>query len=186
MAADEDDVPADALVKEAAWDPWLGLGLAGAAVALLLFGTLLGAHGLFPSIVSQHDAEAGGALIIEWSDRLTGVLRIPVLLTMWFGAAIAAFAVLAWYWHQPIGSWRGLAARTIGLVGGARLVAFFDIPWPAVGFPVEAVAAAVIFVGGAMAFIGLPWRRAAQWLGVTVVAFLALFVFAQLVVFATS
>ena len=190
VVEDESEDPPEPVIRPVATDPWLGLVLLGAAGIALVVGVLTGAEGLFQ--LDPPDPVGAGPdgprepmpATASWPQRLTELVRLPVQVGVWIGAAFGALALAAWVWRRPLGSAKAAVARVAGMVAVARLGAFIDLSWRTAEYFVEALIGGAVFFGLSLLMLRLPPRDAGLFVLMTAGGFLVLYRRAALVVFA--
>jgi hypothetical protein len=177
---DEDDAPP--LVAPRDTDRWLPWAIAGAVAIALVVGSLAGTRALFPGVAAPGDGAVPAA--IPWGLRLEALLRIPIGLVLWTVCGFVGLGALSWLEDRPMGSASAAALRMLAITAVARLVTLLDLPWRAGEAIAEAILAASMFILMAIVMLRMPPRLAAILLGLTTLAFVVVYAFAWLVVWA--
>ena len=163
-------------------DPWLPLGLAGAAVIVLAVGYLAGYTGLF-DMLALGEGELP-ATTVPWKIRLLGLLQLPILLAIGTACGIATVAVGAWIFGNRLGDAPLATARVLGIVALARLASFIDVTNHAWEGMLEAVAQAAAFFILCLPFLRVRPRDAGTLTGLMVLAVILLYTLSRLVTWA--
>jgi hypothetical protein len=169
--------PVTPLSRPGAGGVWAPAILAAVGGGVVIVAILSAAQGIFPAPTGD---AAPAETVIPWSRRLETLARYPVLLGLWTACGLAGLGAIAWLRARPLGDLRLAAVRVLAATAVASTAACIALPWPIVEFPLEAVAASLAFGVVTAIFFRLGWRDAGMAVGVTIAAFVMLYLLSHL------
>lgn len=165
------------IVQPGRGDLWLPLTLAGISIFALLVGHLTGTSAFF----SRAMIEATGADGIDFVDRLEQFASAVVLIALWTGCGLAGLFLLAQTVQRVFGDLTLAAARMLGVIAVIRLATFIDLPSGVAEWIVECLVQGAAFLAVSILLFALKPRDGLVLGGFSLLAWVALWVSAQLI-----
>lgn len=162
------------------------LAIAGTCAAIMIFGHLAGAPGLFQRVEGLFDDGAGvfSAARPPWSERFNELGRWGVHVVVVWIAACVALLVVSQIRRSAVGDLATAAARVAAIVLAASLFGLVAFESRLLEGVVEPLCQSAVFVGGHMLWLRLRAAEALQALAVMVLGALAIFGLAWVVAWA--
>lgn len=170
-----------ALARDGRGGIMLPLIVAAACVFVLSIAAMVGWSGLYPTEDGLFlDAQDRFSLAAPlFADRFARLLRLWVGTVLFAGAIWGALELLGWVEKRPVGPTRLVFARTLGIAAACEVAWLLEVPLGE--WFVQLLVMATAFLLLTRAFFRVDWRQAATAGAVTLVAFGAIVLVAEVV-----